>query len=156
MFPDFDFACLCGLCKQLAINSLDKLNVRSPYLLSKINGNFPLTLMGQVLYNKFNATVCLKSLFPKDFHQNYYGRTLIQSLLFTVTFWFCKKKKNIQVKWLLKSAPRKIQRIVTWFGNLREIPSISFTLEMELTIADLPYYSRNFCSVCPLLHQGNT
>lgn len=93
MSPGFDFACLCGLCKQLAINSHDKLNVRGPYLLSKINGNFPLTLMGQVLYNKFSATVCLKSLFLKDFHQNYYAKALIQSFLFTRKIFLVLQRK---------------------------------------------------------------
>lgn len=56
--------------------------------------------MGQVLYNKFSATVCLKLLFPKDFHQNYYGKALIQSFLFTLTemyFWFCKENKGAVV-----------------------------------------------------------
>lgn len=53
--------------------------------------------MGQVVYNKFRAMVSLKLLFPKDFHQNYYAKALIQSLLFTVTgryFWFCKENKG--------------------------------------------------------------
>lgn len=85
MFPNFDFACLCGLCKQFTINFHDKLNVKRPHLLCKIDENFPLTSRGQVSYSKFNVTVWLKLLFPKVFHQNYCGKAVIQSLVFIVT-----------------------------------------------------------------------
>lgn len=55
MFPDFDCACLRGLCKQLTINFLGKREKPTSTLQNQ--WKFSINIMGQVLYSKFNATV---------------------------------------------------------------------------------------------------
>lgn len=88
--------------------------------------------MGQVLYSKFNATIWLKSLFPKDLYQNYYGKGIIQK--FGV---YCNKnmllvlQRKYECSMVLKSAPRKVQVIAALFGNPGEIPALPVNLEME-------------------------
>lgn len=108
MFSYFPFACLCGLSKQLTVNFYNTSNVRISPILSEVGSNFPFTSMGQVSYNRFNATACLSRItvyksFPQILPWKGCDSKLGDGAVTEGCFCLCKENEG--EIWKQKSAP---------------------------------------------------